>query len=89
MGRKRNDRTQFGNRVKAFFFLLLVGACVWVYNGPFENWSENHPSVFHNCHMKAVLCQSGTAAWISNGYSVPLYGKCACTASLHVGINSN
>jgi hypothetical protein len=88
VGRRRRSQIQFGDRVKAFFFFLLVCTCVWVYNGPFENWSKMHPSVFHNCDLMSPDCGSGLAEWVPNGYSHPTYAKCACTAVLQVGGHS-
>jgi hypothetical protein len=67
--------------------LALFAASIWG-TAAVRSWSYQHPSVFHDCRMLAALCPSRTAAWIPNGGSVPLYGKCACTATLHVGVTT-
>lgn len=74
-----------GRRKLAVAVILLAGLGAWF---GVSRWSYHHPAAFHDCRMLAALCPSGDAVWVPNGYSVPLYGKCACAATLRVGVGT-
>lgn len=63
--------------------VLLIAVAVVVWRAA-DSWSYHHPAVTHDCRMLASLCLSHYAEWVPNGGSVPLYGKCACAATLTV-----
>ena len=61
--------------------VLAAGVAAWLAG---SSWSYHHPWALHDCRMLASLCASHYAEWVPNGGSVPLYGKCACAATLTV-----